>query len=164
MLFYFLVIYSISLVIACFRYDLLPKRTMMSWRKYCGERIESICFLHSCSAYKDHHCSYIFRLTIMLHPVLNPPAPLPAKKLTLNWVWSETISRLLILGPYFCWTITRFTLCNYLTVGKNLKLGSWAWDMAYCSSHSMPEVKHYSLSTKGFTPVDDANLEEIKYK
>ncbi|KAG6758185.1 hypothetical protein POTOM_038522 [Populus tomentosa] len=29
---------------------------------------------------------------------------------------------------------------------------------------SMPEVKHLSLSTKGFTLVDDVNLEMIKYK
>ena len=29
---------------------------------------------------------------------------------------------------------------------------------------SMPEVKHHSLSTKDFTPVDNLNLEEIKYK
>lgn len=29
---------------------------------------------------------------------------------------------------------------------------------------SMPEVKHHSLSTEGFTPVEDINFEEIKYK
>ena len=28
----------------------------------------------------------------------------------------------------------------------------------------MPEVKHHSLSTKGFTAVEDINLEEIKFK
>ncbi|KAJ6982879.1 hypothetical protein NC653_025869 [Populus alba x Populus x berolinensis] len=66
------------------RYDLLPKRTMMSWRKDYGQRTESICFLHS---------------------------------------WKE------------------------LEVGK---LG-----MGYGLFPSMPEVKHLSLSTKGFTPVDD---------
>ncbi|KAL9351896.1 hypothetical protein Peur_054576 [Populus x canadensis] len=81
------------------RYDLLPKGTMMSWRKDYRERIESICFLHSC---------------------------------------------------------TVFALCYYLTGGKNLKLG-----MGYglLQLPSMP-----SHSTKGFTPADNINIEEIKYK
>lgn len=29
---------------------------------------------------------------------------------------------------------------------------------------SMHEVKHHSLSTEGFTPVEGINLQEIKYK
>lgn len=28
----------------------------------------------------------------------------------------------------------------------------------------MSEVKHHSLSTEGFVPVEDINFEEVKYK
>nr|TKR74563.1 hypothetical protein D5086_0000295960 [Populus alba] len=45
---------------------------------------------------------------------------------------------------------------------KELEVGKLG--MGYGLFPSMPEVKHLSLSTKGFTPVDDVNLEKIKYK
>jgi ATP-dependent RNA helicase DDX55/SPB4 len=47
---------------------------------------------------------------------------------------------------------------------KELEVGKLGMGYGLLQLPSMPEVKHYSLSTKGFTPVDDVNLEEIKYK
>jgi ATP-dependent RNA helicase DDX55/SPB4 len=47
---------------------------------------------------------------------------------------------------------------------KELEVGKLGMGYGLLQLPSMPEVKHHSLSTKDFTPVDDLNLEEIKYK
>ncbi|RVW42404.1 DEAD-box ATP-dependent RNA helicase 18 [Vitis vinifera] len=47
---------------------------------------------------------------------------------------------------------------------KELEIGKLAMGYGLLQLPSMPEVKHHSLSTEGFTPVEDINFEEIKYK
>ncbi|CAN6705298.1 unnamed protein product [Malus baccata var. baccata] len=65
-------------------------------------------FVSYMRAYKEHHCSYIFRLT----------------------------------APF----------------------GKLGRGFGLLQLPAMPEVKHHSLSTVGFIPVEDVNLEEIKFK
>lgn len=47
---------------------------------------------------------------------------------------------------------------------KELEVGKLAMGYGLLQLPGMPEVKNHSLSTEGFTPVEDINLEEIKYK
>ncbi|CAK7325924.1 unnamed protein product [Dovyalis caffra] len=54
--------------------------------------------------------------------------------------------------------------CSYIFRWKELEVGKLGMGYGLLQLPSMPEVKHNSLSTEGFTPVDDVNLEEIKYK
>ncbi|KAJ6429307.1 hypothetical protein OIU84_020856 [Salix udensis] len=54
--------------------------------------------------------------------------------------------------------------CSYIFRWKELEVGKLGMGYGLLQLPSMPEVKHHSLSTKDFTPVDDLNLEEIKFK
>ncbi|XP_057980666.1 DEAD-box ATP-dependent RNA helicase 18 [Malania oleifera] len=54
--------------------------------------------------------------------------------------------------------------CSYIFRWKELEIGKLAMGYGLLQLPSMPEVKHHSLSTEGFAPVEDINLEEIKYK
>ncbi|KAH7537608.1 hypothetical protein FEM48_Zijuj03G0111000 [Ziziphus jujuba var. spinosa] len=54
--------------------------------------------------------------------------------------------------------------CSYIFRWKELEIGKLAMGYGLLQLPAMPEVKHHSLSTKGFTPVEDINLEEIKFK
>lgn len=52
----------------------------------------------------------------------------------------------------------------YLPRLKELEIGKSAMGYGLLQLPSMPEVKRHSLSTEGFTPAEDVNLEEIKFK
>ncbi|CAK9173506.1 unnamed protein product [Ilex paraguariensis] len=54
--------------------------------------------------------------------------------------------------------------CSYIFRWKELEIGKLGMGYGLLQLPSMPEVKHHSLSTEGFTSVEDINLEEIKYK
>ncbi|CAI9768281.1 unnamed protein product [Fraxinus pennsylvanica] len=54
--------------------------------------------------------------------------------------------------------------CSYIFRWKELEIGKLGMGYGLLQLPSVPEVKHYSLSTDGFVPVKDINLEEIKYK
>lgn len=47
---------------------------------------------------------------------------------------------------------------------KELEIGKLAMGYGLLQLPGMPEVKLHSLSTEGFSPVEDINLENIKYK
>ncbi|KAJ1417714.1 RNA helicase, DEAD-box type, Q motif [Sesbania bispinosa] len=55
--------------------------------------------------------------------------------------------------PLFCWLWW-----------KELEIGKLAMGYGLLQLPLMPEVKHHSLSTEGFEPVGDINLEDIKYR
>ncbi|OAY46319.1 DEAD-box ATP-dependent RNA helicase 18 isoform X1 [Manihot esculenta] len=54
--------------------------------------------------------------------------------------------------------------CSYIFRWKELEIGKLGMGFGLLQLPSMPEVKHHSLSTVGFTPVEDIKLEDIKYK
>ncbi|XLS47930.1 hypothetical protein HN51_022288 [Arachis hypogaea] len=54
--------------------------------------------------------------------------------------------------------------CSYIFRWKELEIGKLAMGHGLLQLPLMPEVKHHSLSTEGFVPVDDINLEDIKYR
>lgn len=54
--------------------------------------------------------------------------------------------------------------CSYIFRWKDLEIGKLCMGFGLLKLPAMPEVKHHSLSTEGFTPVEDINVEEIKYK
>ncbi|KAM7491885.1 hypothetical protein LguiA_034806 [Lonicera macranthoides] len=54
--------------------------------------------------------------------------------------------------------------CSYIFRWKELEIGKLGMGFGLLQLPSMPEVKHYSLSTQGFIPVEDIKLEEIKFK
>ncbi|GAB2214312.1 hypothetical protein Droror1_Dr00018655 [Drosera rotundifolia] len=53
--------------------------------------------------------------------------------------------------------------CSYIFRLKDLEIGKLAMGFGLLQLPSMPEVKHNSRANEGFTPVEDINLEEIKY-
>ncbi|KAI0526943.1 hypothetical protein KFK09_002537 [Dendrobium nobile] len=54
--------------------------------------------------------------------------------------------------------------CSYIFRWKELEIGKLAMGYGLLQIPSMPEVKHYSLSIDGFTPINDVNVSHIKYK
>ncbi|KAF8394865.1 hypothetical protein HHK36_018802 [Tetracentron sinense] len=54
--------------------------------------------------------------------------------------------------------------CSYIFRWKELEIGKLAMGCGLLQLPSMSEVKNQSLSTKGFTPVEDINVTEIKFK
>ncbi|KAI4306875.1 hypothetical protein L6164_030117 [Bauhinia variegata] len=54
--------------------------------------------------------------------------------------------------------------CSYIFRWKELEIGKLAMGYGLLQLPSMPEVKNQSLSTEGFVPVEDINLEDIKYR
>ncbi|KAM3362421.1 DEAD-box ATP-dependent RNA helicase 18 [Capsicum galapagoense] len=54
--------------------------------------------------------------------------------------------------------------CSYILRWKELEIGKLGMGYGLLQLPSVPEVKHHSLSTKGFTSVTDINLDDIKYK
>ncbi|XP_060178919.1 DEAD-box ATP-dependent RNA helicase 18-like isoform X2 [Lycium barbarum] len=54
--------------------------------------------------------------------------------------------------------------CSYILRWKELEIGKLGMGYGLLQLPAVPDVKHHSLSLKGFTPVEDINLEEIKYK
>ncbi|KAF3433344.1 hypothetical protein FNV43_RR24446 [Rhamnella rubrinervis] len=54
--------------------------------------------------------------------------------------------------------------CSYIFRWKELEIGKLAMGYGLLQLPAIPEVKHHSLCTKEFTPVEDINLEEIKFK
>ncbi|PKI39515.1 hypothetical protein CRG98_039985 [Punica granatum] len=54
--------------------------------------------------------------------------------------------------------------CSYIFRWKELEIGKLAMGYGLLQLPGTPEVKLHSLSTEGFTPVEDINLEDIKYK
>lgn len=47
---------------------------------------------------------------------------------------------------------------------KDLEIGKSAMGYGLLQLPSMSEVKNHSLSAEGFTPVEDINFEDIKFK
>ncbi|GAV88985.1 DEAD domain-containing protein/Helicase_C domain-containing protein/DUF4217 domain-containing protein [Cephalotus follicularis] len=54
--------------------------------------------------------------------------------------------------------------CSYIFRWKELEIGKLGMGFGLLQLPVMPEVKHHSLSTEGFTPVEGINLQEIKFK
>ncbi|KAI3470922.1 hypothetical protein Pfo_027585 [Paulownia fortunei] len=54
--------------------------------------------------------------------------------------------------------------CSFIFRWKELEIGKLGMGYGLLQLPSMPEVKHHSLSTEGFVPVEDINPEDIKYK
>ncbi|XP_050209644.1 DEAD-box ATP-dependent RNA helicase 18 [Mercurialis annua] len=54
--------------------------------------------------------------------------------------------------------------CSYIFRWKELEIGKLGMGHGLLQLPAMPEVKHYSLSTVGFTPAEDIKWEEIKFK
>ncbi|GFS33574.1 P-loop containing nucleoside triphosphate hydrolases superfamily protein [Actinidia rufa] len=54
--------------------------------------------------------------------------------------------------------------CSYIFRWKELEIGKLGMGFGLLRLPSVPEVKHHSLSTQGFTPVEDVKFEEIKFK
>ncbi|XP_038891300.1 DEAD-box ATP-dependent RNA helicase 18 [Benincasa hispida] len=54
--------------------------------------------------------------------------------------------------------------CSFIFRWKELEIGKLAMGYGLLQLPLMPEVKHHSLSTEGFVPVEDINFEEVKYK
>ncbi|XP_071925978.1 DEAD-box ATP-dependent RNA helicase 18-like [Coffea arabica] len=91
-------------------------------------------FVSYIRAYKEHHCSNIFRLV-----------------------------NFMVYAPYeSCFFLEDSLFLS--ASGKNLRLGNWAWVMALLQLPAMHNLEHHNLSTEGFTPLEDICLDEIKYK
>lgn len=54
--------------------------------------------------------------------------------------------------------------CSFIFRWKELEIGKLGMGHGLLQLPSMPEVKHYALSIKDFVPVEDLNLEAIKFK
>lgn len=54
--------------------------------------------------------------------------------------------------------------CSYIFRWKELEIGKLGTGYGLLQLPSMPEVKHHSLSTEGFTPVENINMDDIKFK
>ncbi|XP_022146827.1 DEAD-box ATP-dependent RNA helicase 18 [Momordica charantia] len=54
--------------------------------------------------------------------------------------------------------------CAFIFRWKELEIGKLAMGYGLLQLPLMPEVKHHSLSTEGFVPVEDINFEEVKFK
>ncbi|KAL5227405.1 hypothetical protein ABZP36_015670 [Zizania latifolia] len=54
--------------------------------------------------------------------------------------------------------------CSYIFSWKELEIGTLAMEYGLLQIPYMPEVKHYSLSLEGFTPVTGIDVRQIKYK
>ncbi|KAK6227746.1 Helicase [Theobroma cacao] len=54
--------------------------------------------------------------------------------------------------------------CSYIFRWKELEVGKLGMGYGLLQLPSMPEVKHHSLSAEGFTPVENVNRDDIKYK
>ncbi|CAL1387718.1 unnamed protein product [Linum trigynum] len=54
--------------------------------------------------------------------------------------------------------------CSFIFRWKELEVGKLGMGFGLLQLPSMPEVKHHSLSTEGFVPVEDLKLGEIKFK
>ncbi|XP_041991499.1 DEAD-box ATP-dependent RNA helicase 18-like [Salvia splendens] len=54
--------------------------------------------------------------------------------------------------------------CSFIFRWKDLEIGKLGMGYGLLQLPAMPEVRHYSLSTQGFVPVEDIKLEDIKYK
>lgn len=54
--------------------------------------------------------------------------------------------------------------CSYIFRWKELEMGKLATGFGLLQFPSIPEVKNHTLSTVGFTPVEDIKLEDIKFK
>ncbi|KAK8672354.1 hypothetical protein V6N13_110726 [Hibiscus sabdariffa] len=54
--------------------------------------------------------------------------------------------------------------CSYIFRWKELEIGKLGMGYGLLQLPSMPEVKNHSLSTQGFTPVENINMDDIKYK
>ncbi|XP_020578823.1 DEAD-box ATP-dependent RNA helicase 18 [Phalaenopsis equestris] len=54
--------------------------------------------------------------------------------------------------------------CSYIFRWKELEIGKLAMGYGLLQIPSMPEIKHYSLSIDGFTPMNDVDISNIKYK
>ncbi|KAJ4828327.1 DEAD-box ATP-dependent RNA helicase 18 [Turnera subulata] len=54
--------------------------------------------------------------------------------------------------------------CSYIFRWKELEIGKLGMGFGLLQLPAMPEVKHHSLSTEGFIPVENINLEDIKFK
>ncbi|KAF3976806.1 hypothetical protein ACB098_06G137700 [Castanea mollissima] len=54
--------------------------------------------------------------------------------------------------------------CSYIFRWKELEIGKLAMGYGLLQLPSMSEIKHHSLSTVGFSPVEDINFEDIKFK
>lgn len=94
-------------------------------------------FVSYIRAYKEHHCSYIFRSVMFMYnnvDVTNNETSYYPTVLTLNCRWRE------------------------------LEIGKLAMGHGLLRLPLVPEVKQNSLSTKGFEPVEDINFEDIKYR
>ncbi|RWR81305.1 DEAD-box ATP-dependent RNA helicase 18 [Cinnamomum micranthum f. kanehirae] len=54
--------------------------------------------------------------------------------------------------------------CSYIFRWKDLEIGKLAMGFGLLQLPSMPEVRHHSLSIEGFTPAEDVDVAQIKYK
>lgn len=94
-------------------------------------------FVSYIRAYKEHHCSYIFRYLQDF---------------------------LLYLSCYVVLQLCILSVCPIVYSWKELEIGKLGMGFGLLQLPSMSEVKNHSLSAVGFTPVEDINLEEIKFK
>lgn len=54
--------------------------------------------------------------------------------------------------------------CSYIFRWRELEIGKLGMGYGLLQLPAMPELKHHNLSTDGFIPLEDINLDEIKYK
>lgn len=54
--------------------------------------------------------------------------------------------------------------CSYIFRWRELEIGKLGMGYGLLQLPAMPELKHHNLSTDGFIPLKDINLDEIKYK
>ncbi|PKA67265.1 DEAD-box ATP-dependent RNA helicase 18 [Apostasia shenzhenica] len=54
--------------------------------------------------------------------------------------------------------------CSYIFRWKELEIGKLAMGYGLLQIPAMPEIKHHSLSVDGFSPVNDVDISDIKYK
>lgn len=124
---------TLSGQIKCFRYDLLQKRTVMSWRKVSEH-------LFLTSVLTKNITALIFSGICRIS--------------CCTWV--------VMLCCSFVFSI--LSVCPIVYSWKELEIGKLGMGFGLLQLPSMSEVKNHSLSAVGFTPVEDINLEEIKFK
>lgn len=103
-------------------------------------------FVSFIRAYKEHHCSYIFRsyVTLISLTFTNMVCAITfyynMEKLTNDWE----------IRLNYRW--------------KGLEVGKLAMGFGLLQLPSMSDVKLHTLSTEGFIPAEDVKFQEIKFK
>ncbi|GAY40492.1 hypothetical protein CUMW_052350 [Citrus unshiu] len=77
---------------------------------------------------------------------------------------SDVVPEVIMISILFSSIVFGFGNLFYIFRWKELEVGKLAMGYGLLQLPSMSEVKIHSLSTKGFVPVKDIKLEDIKYK